>query len=70
MHDASEILILLQIADLAKEWPELRPLHDRAMEKLREIAKQPGHKANGPKDGPKIEERTAVSPRPMPARGG
>lgn len=41
--DSEEILRLLQIANLAKDWPALRPIHDRAMEKLVEAAKNPAH---------------------------
>lgn len=52
MHDTAEVLQLLQIADLAKNWQELRPLHDRAMEKLREIAKAPAHQ--DPKPAPRV----------------
>ena len=62
MHDADQVLVLLQIADLARQWPTLQPLHDRAMEKLLQIAKE--HK-DGKADAP--AERPA--PRPT-ARAG
>jgi hypothetical protein len=50
--DSEDVLRLLQIADLAKNWPELRPIHDTAMERLREIAKHPAHQ----------QQQTKVSP--------
>lgn len=41
--DSEEIYRLLQIAHLSQQWQELWPIRDRAMEKLREIAKAPAH---------------------------
>jgi hypothetical protein len=58
MHDTAEILALLQIADIAKNWPELLPIHNRALEKLREIAKAPAHR-DPPKPEPVIAKRGA-----------
>lgn len=58
MHDQLvETFYLLSIARLAQDWPELHPLRDRAMEKLRDIAKTPAHTTSA-----KPQE---VPPRPV-----
>ena len=63
MHDADQVLTLLQIASLAKDWPELRPIHNRAMEKLLQIAKEHKDSFGEPaKPAPKPE---APAPRPL-----
>jgi septal ring factor EnvC (AmiA/AmiB activator) len=38
MADKDDVLALLRIADLAKQWPNLQPLHDHAMDALVRIA--------------------------------
>lgn len=45
----NEVYQLLQIATLAQQWPELHPIRDRALEKLRGIAKEPAHTPPEPK---------------------
>jgi len=42
--DNEDILRWLQICDLAKQWPGLKPIHDAAMAKLIEAAALPAHK--------------------------
>lgn len=44
----TEVYQLLQIASLSQQWPDLHPIRDRALEKLREIAKQPAHQEPKP----------------------
>jgi len=44
MHDTQEVFYLLSIAKLASEWPDLRPIHNRPLEKLKAIAQEPAHK--------------------------
>lgn len=39
MADRSEVLELLRIADLSKQWPHLKALHDHAMDQLAKAAK-------------------------------
>lgn len=39
----NEVYQLLQIAKIAQDWPELHPIRDRALEKLKAIAKEPAH---------------------------
>jgi hypothetical protein len=45
MTDPREVLELLQIADLSLKWPDLKPIGDRALDKLRMLAKEPAHAA-------------------------
>lgn len=45
MADKDDVLSLLRIADLAKEWPDLRPIHNSAMEELTKIAKEHAEQA-------------------------
>jgi hypothetical protein len=45
-----EVLQLLRIADLSKNWPDLRPIHDEAIEKLREHAKHHAEQAKKRRD--------------------
>lgn len=45
MHDPEEVFHLLQIAHLSHNWQDLWPLRDRALAKLRDIAKEHEEKA-------------------------
>lgn len=61
MHDQLvETFYLLSIAKLAQDWPELHPLRDRAMEKLRDIAKTPAHTTSA-----KPPPQEVQTPRPV-----
>lgn len=66
MHDQlMETFYLLSIAKLAQDWPELHPLRDRAMEKLREIAKTPAHTTPAMPLPQTVATRDVVRPRPV-----
>ncbi len=54
MADSNEVLALLRIADLAKNWPHLQALHDHAMEQLRKIAKEHEPAAPAPPAEPEL----------------
>ncbi len=40
-RDIDEIVHLLQIVDLARQWPNLKGLHDQAMRELERLATHP-----------------------------
>lgn len=48
VDNPEQVLTLLQIASLSKDWPNLRPIHDRAMEALVKIAQSPAHQEQKP----------------------
>ena len=70
MHDQlMETFYLLSIAKLAQDWPELHPLRDRALEKLREIAKTPAHATPAIQQADPIR-RPAMAPRFVENKNG
>jgi hypothetical protein len=65
MHDTQEVFHLLSIAKLAHEWQELHPIRNRALEKLKEIAKEPAHKEPEHKEPERPTARPVSPPRPI-----
>lgn len=58
MADKDDVLALLRIADLAKQWPNLQPLHDHAMDALVRISAE--HKEQLEKARAKAAEEEAA----------
>ncbi len=54
-RDIDEIVHLLQIVDLARQWPNLKGLHDQAMRELERLATHPMF-VEEKKPAPKVEE--------------
>ncbi len=59
MADSNEVLSLLRIADLSKQWPHLKSIHDHAMDQLQKIAAE--HAPTAPKYTPGVLPRRTVS---------
>lgn len=60
MADRSEVLELLRIADISKQWPHLKAIHDHAMELLVKAAGDHAPKPPAPVETPAAADPVAT----------